>query len=315
MLLFYGWICRLLILLLDELLPGLRSCRTAARIVVIFEQTATLSRSMWWVVHEKALLWLFNVAKRALIILLPIHNSLNRFNFVIRFRPICNLLLLYVWLSFNYGCESSSVAPHCWHSLLRLISRYSIFGVGDKASLDQVNLLCNFLLGHVLISRDLVVAEDSDQQIKGIEFLFAREAILAAFWASLKLVVEAVWLEDVRIVLILRAHEKDTNICLAHLGMLDSLILGAQYAKPTQVISSVHEHEEDLQDEALVLITSAHLYHEEEDAKVVEAETLLDLLLGEVLIRYPLVDFTANDLTMHLVCPIVHNRFTFAYLF
>ena len=76
---------------------------------------------------------------------------------------------------------------------------------------------------------------------------------------------------------------------------------GAQHAKPAKIINSVDEHEEDLEDEALVLITSAHLDHEEEDAEVVKAETFLYLLLGEVLAGHPLVDFTAHDLSMHLI--------------
>ena len=146
-----------------------------------------------------------------------------------------------------------------------------------------MDLLCNLLLGHVFVRGDLVFAEHADHQVEGVEVLLAGEAIRADFRALFELVVEAVRLEDVWIVLILRAHEEDTNISLAHLCMLDSLVLGAKHAKPAKIIRPIHEHEEDLKDEAFVLITSAHLDHEEEDAEVVEAQAFLDLLLRQVL--------------------------------
>ena len=164
-----------------------------------------------------------------------------------------------------------------------------------------MDLLRNLLLSHVLVSVDLVFAEYADQQIEGVEFLLADEAIRADFRAFFELVIEAVRLEDVRVVHILRAHEEDSDVSLAHLCLLNSLILRAQYAKPTKIIRPIHEHEEDLEDEALILVPPAHLDHEEEYAKVVEAESFLNLLLRQVLAGHPLVDLTAHDLSVHLI--------------
>ena len=56
-----------------------------------------------------------------------------------------------------------------------------------------------------------------------------------------------------------------------------------QRAELPLLVLLVDEHEENLQDEALIFVASAHLDHEEKDAEVVEAETLLDVLLREEL--------------------------------
>ena len=129
-----------------------------------------------------------------------------------------------------------------------------------------MDLLSNLLLGHVFVGVDLVFAEHADQQVEGVEVLLAYEAIRADFCALFELVVEAVRLEDVRVVHILRAHEEDSDVSLVHLRMFDLLILRAQHAIPTKIIRPIHEHEEDLEDEALILIPPAHLDHEEEYA-------------------------------------------------
>ena len=44
-------------------------------------------------------------------------------------------------------------------------------------------------------------------------------------------------------------------------------------------VSTVHEHQEDLEDQFLVFVATGHLDHEEEDAEVMEADTICDLLL------------------------------------
>ena len=88
----------------------------------------------------------------------------------------------------------------------------------------------------------------------------------------------------------------------------------AQHAEPAKIVCSVHEHEEDLQDEPFIFVAPTHLDHEEEDAKVVEVQALLDLLLGEILDGDPLVDLTPDYLSMYLVCFLVDCGPTFAYL-
>ena len=100
---------------------------------------------------------------------------------------------------------------------------------------------------------------------------------------------------------VLRTHEKHSDISNTHFCNLYALILVRKHAKPSLVICSIHEHEEDLEYEPLVLVATAHLDHEHEDAQVVEAETLFDLCLSQKLRRDPLVDFAKDDRAMHLI--------------
>lgn len=68
----------------------------------------------------------------------------------------------------------------------------------------------------------------------------------------------------------------------------------AHLAEPALVIHLVDEHEEHLQDQALVFVAARHLDHEEEDAEVVEVEPLHHLLLREEALGDPFVDFALH---------------------
>ena len=92
--------------------------------------------------------------------------------------------------------------------------------------------------------------------------MLAIEAVLTALGPLVESVKEMVRLEDVSILHILGAHQEHADICLTHLCRFYALVFMVENAEPAKFISSIHEHEEDLKDEALVLVPPTHLDHE-----------------------------------------------------
>ena len=101
------------------------------------------------------------------------------------------------------------------------------------------------------------------------------------------------------------AREEDSQVSLADLCHFKIFIRGTELSNLALVILLVDKHEEDLEYEPLILIATRHLYHEQEDAEVVEVEPLHDLLLCEVYLGYPLINFPLHGRLVDLVIPRV----------
>ena len=116
---------------------------------------------------------------------------------------------------------------------MRLISCESaLFRIRNQASLNQVNIPCNLLLHFELISGDFVVSEHANEQVERIEVLLAFQTVLAALRSFFELVVQAIRFKDVRVVIVLCAHEKDSDVGLAHFCRFNALVFMVQLAIP-----------------------------------------------------------------------------------
>ena len=143
----------------------------------------------------------------------------------------------------------------------------------------------------VSFSDGQILSEHPYDQVELLEVLLSIESVLFAFGLA-ELVVECKALHHVFVLIVECAREENSEVGLTNSSHLKVIICMFQLSELALVIHFVHEHQENLQDQTLVLVASRHLDHEQEDAEVVEVEPLHHLLLREVSFGNPLIDFS-----------------------